>query len=100
MTSFRVTRRALYRRRLGIPDGRVIGGEVKAGATLRTEDLADLRNLANHLGDRIRGASPVLQGGVSRGPAVRPGAAGCPAARRPAGGCCRTQRRGACATRG
>jgi predicted AAA+ superfamily ATPase len=35
------------------PDGRVIGVEVKAGATVRTEDLAGLRNLANHLGDRF-----------------------------------------------
>ncbi len=35
------------------PDGRVIGVEVKAGASVRTEDLAGLRNLANHLGDRF-----------------------------------------------
>jgi predicted AAA+ superfamily ATPase len=35
------------------PDGRVIGIEVKAGATVRTEDLAGLRNLAQHLGDRF-----------------------------------------------
>lgn len=35
------------------PDGRVVGIEVKAGATVRTEDLAGLRNLANHLGDRF-----------------------------------------------
>jgi predicted AAA+ superfamily ATPase len=35
------------------PDGRVIGVEVKAGATVRTEDLSGLRNLANHLGDRF-----------------------------------------------
>jgi hypothetical protein len=35
------------------PDGRVIGIEVKAGATIRTEDLAGLRNLANVLGDRF-----------------------------------------------
>jgi uncharacterized protein len=33
-------------------DGRVIGIEVKAGATVRTEDLAGLRNLASHLGDK------------------------------------------------
>lgn len=39
--------------RLGEPDGRVIGVEVKAGATVRTEDLAGLRNLAGHLGDRF-----------------------------------------------
>jgi len=35
------------------PDGRVVGTEVKAGATVRTEDLAGLRNLANHLEDRF-----------------------------------------------
>lgn len=35
------------------PDGRVIGIEVKAGATVRTEDLAGLRNLAYHAGDRF-----------------------------------------------
>lgn len=35
------------------PDGRVVGIEVKAGATVRTEDLAGLRNLANHLGDKF-----------------------------------------------
>jgi len=27
--------------------------EVKAGATVRTEDLAGLRNLASHLGDKF-----------------------------------------------
>jgi uncharacterized protein len=35
------------------PDGRVVGVEVKAGATIRTEDLAGLRNLARHAGDRF-----------------------------------------------
>ena len=35
------------------PDGRVIGVEVKAGATIRTEDLTGLRNLADRLGDRF-----------------------------------------------
>ena len=35
------------------PDGKVIGIEVKAGATVRTEDLTGLRNLANHLKDRF-----------------------------------------------
>jgi hypothetical protein len=39
--------------RIETPDGRVIGIEVKAGATARTEDLAGLRNLANHLGDKF-----------------------------------------------
>jgi uncharacterized protein len=38
---------------LETPDGRVIGIEVKAGATVRTEDLSGLRNLANQLGDRF-----------------------------------------------
>lgn len=35
------------------PDGRVIAVEVKAGATVRTQDLAGLRNLAGHLGDKF-----------------------------------------------
>jgi hypothetical protein len=35
------------------PDGRVAGIEVKAGATVRTEDLAGLRNLASQTGDRF-----------------------------------------------
>jgi len=35
------------------PDGRVIGVEVKAGATVRTEDLTGLRSLANALGERF-----------------------------------------------
>jgi len=35
------------------PDGRVIGIEVKAGATVRGEDLAGLRNLATLAGDRF-----------------------------------------------
>ncbi len=34
-------------------DGRVVGIEVKAGATVRTEDLAGLRHLANRLGSRF-----------------------------------------------
>jgi uncharacterized protein len=38
---------------LETPDGRIIGIEVKAGATIRTEDLGGLRNLANHVGDRL-----------------------------------------------
>jgi predicted AAA+ superfamily ATPase len=33
------------------PDGRVIAIEVKAGATVRGQDLAGLRHLARHLGD-------------------------------------------------
>ncbi|MDQ4118023.1 MAG: ATP-binding protein [Actinomycetota bacterium] len=35
------------------PDGRIIGIEVKAGATVRGEDLSGLRNLVNHVGDRF-----------------------------------------------
>jgi uncharacterized protein len=38
---------------LETPDGRVVGVEVKAGATVRTEDLSGLRQLANLLGDRF-----------------------------------------------
>lgn len=38
---------------LETPDGRVVGVEVKAGATVRTEDLSGLRNLAGLLGDRF-----------------------------------------------
>jgi hypothetical protein len=37
---------------LETPDGRVIGVEIKAGATVRTDDLGGLRNLANALGAR------------------------------------------------
>lgn len=35
------------------PDGRVIGVEVKSGASVHTEDLAGLRNLARHLGGNL-----------------------------------------------
>jgi hypothetical protein len=35
------------------PDGRVIAVEVKAGTAVHTEDLAGLRNLADHLGDKF-----------------------------------------------
>ncbi|MGH3984584.1 MAG: DUF4143 domain-containing protein, partial [Pseudonocardiaceae bacterium] len=35
------------------PDGRVIGVEVKSGATVHTGNLAGLRNLASLLGDRF-----------------------------------------------
>ncbi|MGH4014297.1 MAG: DUF4143 domain-containing protein [Pseudonocardiaceae bacterium] len=34
-------------------DGRVVGIEVKAGSTVRTNDLAGLRHLANRLGPRF-----------------------------------------------
>jgi uncharacterized protein len=35
------------------PDGRLIDVEVKAGATIHTEDLAGLRHLAKLAGDRF-----------------------------------------------
>ncbi len=35
------------------PDGRIVAVEIKAGSTVRTEDLAGLRNLATHTGDRF-----------------------------------------------
>jgi uncharacterized protein len=38
---------------LEAPDGRIVAVEVKAGATVRSEDLAGLRYLANRLGDRL-----------------------------------------------
>jgi uncharacterized protein len=38
---------------LETPDGRVVGVEVKAGATVRSEDLAGLRHLASRLGRRF-----------------------------------------------
>ena len=38
---------------LETPDGRVVAIEVKAGATVRTEDLAGLRHLAQRLGQRL-----------------------------------------------
>jgi uncharacterized protein len=38
---------------LETPDGRVIGIEVKAGANVRSEDLAGLRHLERRLGDRF-----------------------------------------------
>jgi predicted AAA+ superfamily ATPase len=38
---------------LETPDGRIVGVEVKAGTTVRTEDLTGLRNLAKQAGDRF-----------------------------------------------
>jgi uncharacterized protein len=38
---------------LETPDGRVVAIEVKAGATVRAEDLAGLRHLATRLGSRL-----------------------------------------------
>ena len=40
----------------------MIGVEVKAGATVRTDDLAGLRNLANLLGDRFVGGYVLYTG--------------------------------------
>lgn len=45
------------------PDGRLIGIEVKAGATVRTDDLAGLRNLARQAGDRFVAGYIVYTGG-------------------------------------
>ncbi|WP_262703535.1 MULTISPECIES: DUF4143 domain-containing protein [Streptomyces] len=47
------------------PRGDVIGIEVKAGATVRTEDLSGLRNLANLLGDRFVAGQQTLPFGDS-----------------------------------
>jgi hypothetical protein len=38
---------------LETPDGRVVAVEVKAGATVRAEDLAGLRHLTRRLGSRL-----------------------------------------------
>ena len=38
---------------LETPDGRIVGVEARAGATVRTEDLGGLRNLANLIGERF-----------------------------------------------
>ncbi|MGL5857044.1 MAG: ATP-binding protein [Angustibacter sp.] len=38
---------------LEVPDGRIVAIEVKAGATIRSEDLAGLRHLASKAGDRL-----------------------------------------------
>jgi uncharacterized protein len=38
---------------LETPDGRVVAIEVKAGATIRAEDLAGLRHLGQRLGSRL-----------------------------------------------
>lgn len=63
------------------PDGRVIGVEVKAGATVRTEDLAGLRNLAV---TSVIGSSPAT--------CSTPGSRRCRSARR--SGHCRWKRCG------
>jgi uncharacterized protein len=44
-------------------DGRLVGIEVKAGATVRTEDLAGLRHLANRLGSRFIAGYVLYNGG-------------------------------------
>ena len=48
---------------LETPDGRVVGIEVKAGATVRSEDLAGLRHLARRLGDRFVAGVVLYTGG-------------------------------------
>ncbi|QSB15647.1 ATP-binding protein [Natronosporangium hydrolyticum] len=45
------------------PDGRVVGIEVKAGATVRAEDLAGLRDLARQAGDRFVAGIVLYTGG-------------------------------------
>ncbi len=50
---------------LETPDGRIIGVEVKAGATVRTEDLAGLRHLARRVGDRFVAGFVLYTGGQS-----------------------------------
>lgn len=47
---------------LETPDGRVVGVEVKAGATIRTEDLRGLRSLARTLGDQFVGGYVLYTG--------------------------------------
>jgi uncharacterized protein len=54
------------------PDGRVIGVEVKAGATVRTEDLAGLRHLANRLEDRFIAGLVLYTGSRHRTPPGEP----------------------------
>jgi predicted AAA+ superfamily ATPase len=44
-------------------DGRIVGIEVKAGATVRTEDLAGLRHLASRLGSRFVAGYVLYTGG-------------------------------------
>jgi predicted AAA+ superfamily ATPase len=44
------------------PDGRVVGVEVKAGSTVRSEDLVGLRHLAHHLGQRFVGGYVLYTG--------------------------------------
>ena len=48
---------------LETPDGRVVAVEVKAGATVRTEDLTGLRHLAARLGDRFVAGYVLYTGG-------------------------------------
>jgi uncharacterized protein len=48
---------------LETPDGRIVGIEVKAGATVRTDDLAGLRHLAGRLGDRFIAGYVLYTGG-------------------------------------
>ena len=48
---------------LETPDGRVVAVEVKAGATVRAEDLAGLRHLADRLGRRFVAGHILYTGG-------------------------------------
>jgi predicted AAA+ superfamily ATPase len=58
---------------LETPDGRVVAVEVKAGATIRTEDLAGLRHLAERLGPRLVAGYVLYTGGqtLSYGDKIR-----------------------------
>jgi len=57
---------------LETPDGRVIAIELKAGATVRGEDLAGLRHLSHRLGPRLE-AGYVLYTGQQTRSAVHTG---------------------------
>jgi predicted AAA+ superfamily ATPase len=50
---------------LETPDGRVVAVEVKAGATVRAEDLSGLRHLAHRLGPRFIAGYVLYTGGQS-----------------------------------
>lgn len=51
---------------LEAPDGRVIGLEVKAAATVQPKDLAGLSSLRDHLGARFVGGFVVCTGRQAR----------------------------------
>ncbi len=58
---------------LEIPDGRVVGVEIKAGATVRTEHLTGLRNPEKRLGDKFVAGYVLYTGGQTLpfGPKLR-----------------------------